>query len=57
MILVYVALTACLSAGVSACLLLVVLKFLRGRGVGIVDALAVRRWEHTGRECEGEDKR
>ena len=56
MILVYVALAACLSAVVSMCLLLAVVKFLHGRGAGIVDAMARRRWGHTGRECEKESE-
>ncbi len=57
MILVYVALTACLSAVVSMCLLLAVVKFLHGRGEWVVDGMARRRWGHVGQECEKESER
>lgn len=41
---------------VAAIVMRLLLRWLRGRGSGIVDGIARRRWGHIGQECKEEDE-
>ncbi len=41
---------------VAAVVMRLLLRWLRGRGSGIVDGIARRRWGHIGQECKEEDE-